>query len=141
MESFIVIILTYYLSFNNYIQMKQSKIIEILKVTPWESKYGTMYSYTLKLENNETIVLNKKKENAFKLWDSILYEEIEEGKKRREIKERKNDNTVQSQRWYFTSIAFQIAFDKAYKWDNDYQNTVYLAKRIFTDMMDNFEGK
>ena len=41
--------------------MKQSKITQILKTNEWESKYGKMYSITLKLENWETITLNKKK--------------------------------------------------------------------------------
>ena len=123
--------------------MKQSTIKEILNVSWWDSKYGKMYKIGLLLENWETIYLNKKKENAFKVWDKINYEEIEtwNWKKWKEIIEKKQDNNQWNQRWYFTSIAFQIAFDKLYTWEDDYQKTVYLAKRIFADMLDNYEWK
>ena len=119
--------------------MKQSKIIQILKTNECESKYGKMYSITLKLENWETITLNKKKQDAFKVWQLIKYEEIETWKKRKEVIEKKQDNNQWNQRGYFTSIAFQIAFDKVYKSEDDYQKTIYLAQRIFADMLDNFE--
>lgn len=121
--------------------MKQSKITQILKSNEWESKYGKMYSITLKLENWETITLNKKKQDAFKVWQSIKYEEIETWKKRKEVIEKKQDNNQWNQRGYFTSIAFQIAFDKVYKSEDDYQKTIYLAQRIFADMLDNFDWK
>lgn len=121
--------------------MKQSKITQILKTNEWESKYGKMYSITLKLENWETITLNKKKQDAFKVWQLIKYEEIEIWKKRKEVIEKKQEINQWNQRWYFTSIAFQIAFDKVYKWEDDYQKTIYLAQRIFVDMLNNFEWK
>ena len=61
----------YYLSIIN---MKQSKIIQILNTNEWEWKFGKMYSITLKLENWETIAINKKKPDAFKEWFVIKYE-------------------------------------------------------------------
>lgn len=120
--------------------MKQSKIIQILKTNEWESKYGKMYSITLKLENWETITLNKKKQDAFKVWQSINYEEIETWKKRKEIVEKKQESNQWNQRGYFTSIAFQIAFQN-YSWEDSYQFCSNLARRIFADMLDNFEEK
>lgn len=123
--------------------MKTSKIMEIVKTNEWESKYGPMYSITLKMENWEIISLNKKKSDAFKVWWTISYEELETWKKWKEVIEKKpnENNNYNNPKSYFTSIAFQIAFDKLYKWEDDYQNCVYLAKRIFADMLDNYEWK
>ena len=120
--------------------MKQSKITQILKTNEWESKYGKMYSITLKLENWETITLNKKKQNAFKLWDNVKYEEIEAWKKRKEIIDKKPESNQGNPRSYFTSVAFQIAFQN-YSWEDSYQFCSTLARRIYSDMMDNYENK
>jgi hypothetical protein len=120
--------------------MKQSKITQILKTNEWESKYGKMYSITLKLENWETITLNKKKQDAFKLWDNVKYEEIEAWKKRKEIIDKKPESNQGNPRSYFTSVAFQIAFQN-YSWEDSYQFCSNLARRIFSDMLDNYEGK
>ncbi len=120
--------------------MKQSKIKEILNVSSWESNYGKMYKITLVLENWEKISLNKKKENAFKVWDTIKYEEIEAWKKRKEKIDKKPDSNQSSPRSYFTSVAFQIAFQN-YSWEDSYQFCSTLARRIYSDMLDNFENK
>ena len=73
--------------------MKTSKITEIVRTNEWESKYGPMYSITLKMENWETISLNKKKSDAFKVWWTISYEELEPWKKWKEVIEKKpNEN-------------------------------------------------
>ena len=37
--------------------MKTSKITEIVKTNEWESKYGPMYSITLKMENSNNSVI------------------------------------------------------------------------------------
>ncbi len=128
----------YYLSIIN---MKQSKIIQILNTNEWEWKFGKMYSITLKLENWETIAINKKKPDAFKEWFIIKYEEVEPGKKWKEINDKKQESGNFNPRSYFTSIAYQIAFDKMFKWEDDYDNSVRLAKRIFGDMLDNYVVK
>ena len=119
--------------------MKQSKIIQIINTNEWEWKYGKMYSITLKLENGETIALNKKKPDSLKVWYIIKYEEIEPGKKRKEVVDKKEINgNYNNPKSYFTSIAYQIAFDKLYKGEDSYHDCVCLAQRIFTDMMENF---
>ena len=41
----------------------------------------------MKLDNSEVITLGKKKEDAFKVGDTVNYEVVEEGKKRKEVKE------------------------------------------------------
>lgn len=121
--------------------MKQSKIIQILNTNEWEWKFGKMYSITLKLENGETIALNKKKPDAFKVWFPIKYEEIESGKKWKEINDKKQESSNFNPRSYFTSIAYQIAFNKMFNGVDDYDISVKLAKRIFGDMLDNYELK
>ena len=100
-----------------------------------------MYSITLKLENGETIALYKKNPDAFKVGFVVKYEEIEPGKKWKEIKDKKQENSNFNPRSYFTSIAYQIAFDKMFKGVDDYNISVELAKRIFGDMLDNYELK
>ena len=132
--------------------MKQPKIIQILNTNEWEWKFGKMYSITLKLENGETIALNKKNPDAFKVGFVVKYEEIEPWKKWKEINDKKQESGNFNPRSYFTSIAYQIAFDKMFKWIDDYDisvtlneynhfNSVKLAKRIFGDMLDNYEVK
>ena len=121
--------------------MKQSKIIQILNTDEWEWKFGKMYSIKLRLENGEIIELTKKKPDAFKVWFVVKYEEIEPGKKRKEVNDKKQESSNFNPRSYFTSIAYQIAFDKMFKWEDDYKNSVRLATRIFDDMLNNYMVK
>ena len=100
-----------------------------------------MYSITLKLENGETIALNKKNPDAFKVGFVVKYEEVEPGKKWKEINDKRQESSNFNPRSYFTSIAYQIAFDKMFKGVDDYDISVRLAKRIFGDMLDNYEVK
>ncbi len=121
--------------------MKQSKITQILEALEREGKYGKMFTIAMTLENWETIQINKKNKDAFKVWDNIKYEVIEEWKKRKEVKEENRGVQKQhgDQRGYFTSIAFQIAFNQ-YSWEESYQNCSNLARRIYSDMLDNYWG-
>lgn len=41
----------------------------------------------MKLDNEDTISLGKKKADAFKVGDTVNYEVVEEGKKWKEVKE------------------------------------------------------
>ena len=68
--------------------MKTSKILEITKTKLREGANGKLYYITLRLENGEYITLWKKKENAFKVGQEIKYEEVEKGKKWKEVKEK-----------------------------------------------------
>ena len=121
--------------------MKQSKIIQILNTDEWEWKFGKMYSIKLRLENWEIIELTKKKPDAFKVWFVVKYEEIEPGTKWKEVNDKKQESSNFNPRSYFTSIAYQIAFDKMFKWEDDYDNSVRLATRIFDDMLNNYMVK
>ena len=104
-----------------------------------------MYSITLKCENWEYPVLNKTKADAFKVWDTVSYEVIEPWKKWKEITEKSwsysKKWSYQSQEWYFTSIAFQIAFQwfDALNENEKFSDRVYIAKRIFSEMIDNLK--
>ena len=120
-------------------------IKEIVKTKEWEWKFWKMYAITLHCENGEYPILNKTKPDAFKVWDSVTYEVIEPWKKWKEITEKSWSYSkkwnYQSQEWYFTSIAFQIAFQwfDALNEDEKFSDRVYIAKRIFSEMVDNLK--
>ena len=117
-----------------------SKIKEIISVKEWDGQYGKMYSYSLHMENWEYPKINKTKPDAFKVGESVTYEEVEPWKKWKEVKQNAFKPKAQDQRGYFTSIAFQIAF-QSYSWEESYKYCSDLARRIFADMMDNYENK
>lgn len=126
--------------------MKTAKIDQIIesKERAW-SKYWPMFFIKMKLDNWETITLMKKKADAFKSGDTVNYDEYTDDKwnqKWKEIKESwfKKGDYKQDQRGYFTSVAFQIAF-QSYSWEDSYKYCSDLARRIFADMLDNYENK
>ena len=87
--------------------MKTSKILEITKTKLREGANGKLYYITLRLENWEYITLWKKKENAFKVGQEIKYEEVEKGKKWKEVKEKSFSQDPKSA---IVLTAFQVAF-------------------------------
>ena len=87
--------------------MKTSKILEITKTKLREGANGKLYYITLRLENGEYITLWKKKENAFKVGQEIKYEEVEKGKKWKEVKEKSFSQDPKSA---IVLTAFQVAF-------------------------------
>ena len=89
--------------------MKESKILEITKTKLREGPNWRLYYITIKLENWETITLWKKKEDAFKVWQVVKYEEVEKGKKWKEVKE-KSFAPVQDPKSAIVLTAFQVAF-------------------------------
>lgn len=89
--------------------MKESKILEITKTKLREGPNWRLYYITIKLENWETITLWKKKEDAFKVWQVVKYEEVEKGKKWKEVKE-KSFTPVQDPKSAIVLTAFQVAF-------------------------------
>lgn len=123
--------------------MKTAKIQQIEKITEWEWKFWKMYSIYMKMDNGESIKLNKKKKDSFKLWDIINYEK-EWDDKWKEIQQDKpkKANNWQSQEWYFTSIAFQIWFQGFNPLDDNenFQARVLASRRIFSEMMDNYSN-
>ena len=58
--------------------MKQAKVQEITKVNEWKWPNWTIFYIWMKLDNWETISLWKKSKDAFKVWDTVNYEMIEE---------------------------------------------------------------
>ena len=87
--------------------MKTSKILEITKTKERENEHRKLFYITLRLENGEYITLWKKKENAFKVGQEIKYEEVEKGKKWKEVKEK---SFAQDPKSAIVLTAFQVAF-------------------------------
>lgn len=118
--------------------MKTAKITEITKVNKWDKgEHWPIYYISMKLDNNELITLWKKKEDAFKVGDTVNYEVVEEWKKWKEVKENpfkargyNSDNNVWAMIWMAMKIAFEQLYDKT-----NYTETFQLATRIFEDSM------
>lgn len=116
--------------------MKTAKVLKVT-IDSWDWQYGKMYSHKLELDNWETIKLNKKKDNQFKVGDTVNYEENGEWKWK-EVKEEKkftprwasNDNNIGAMIWMAMKIAFEHCYDKT-----NYNETYVLATRIFEDSM------
>lgn len=121
--------------------MKTAKVTEIVKVNEWKWPNGIIYYINMKLDNNETINLGKKKSDAFKVWDVVTYEVVEEGKKRKEIKEQpKKETRSDSNAGAIVGMALKIAFDKVYKSEDDFQSAAVLAQRICDLAVDMTKG-
>lgn len=121
--------------------MKTAKILEIGKPREWEWPHGRLYYIPLKLDNGENISLGKKKEDAFKVGDTVSYEVVDEWKKWREVTENNYkpkasnpDNNV----WAMIGMAMKLAFEHMYDKKN-YTETYQLAVRIFEDSMQLFD--
>jgi hypothetical protein len=123
--------------------MKTAKIVK-LQINEWDWQYGKMYSHIMELDNGENIKLNKKKDNSFKVWDTVNYEENGEWKWK-EVKEEKTFqprayNPEANNRWAMIGMAIKMAFDKVYQWEDDFQKAAYLSQRIFELAMDMYNG-
>ena len=118
--------------------MKTAKILK-LTIDSWDWQYGKMYSHKMELDNWETIKLNKKKDNQFKVWDTVSYEENWDWK-RKEVKEEKTFqpkstyNQAEQNKWAMLWLAIKVAFEHLYDKSN-YNETITLATRIFEDSM------
>ena len=118
--------------------MKTSKISKIVSVNErnkWE--HWPVFYFTMDLENGETIKLWKKKQDAFKLGDTISYEENGEWRWK-EVKEQpfvKKFNSEATNRGAMVWMAIKLAFELVYKTEDDFQNAVVLANRIFDEAM------
>jgi hypothetical protein len=69
--------------------IKTDKVKSILGVKPFESQHGTIYYHQLEMESGLIGEIGKKKENAFRVGDSLTFtvEETSFGKKLKEVKE------------------------------------------------------
>ena len=126
--------------------MKTAKITEITKVNEWKWPNGTIFYINMKLDNNEEISLWKKSKDAFKVWDTVNYEMIEEnGKtKYKEVKEnnfrpRPTYNPEATNKGAMVWMAMKLAFEQLYDKTN-YNEVIQLATRIFEDAMSIYES-
>ena len=123
--------------------MKTAKVLKVT-IDSWDWQYGKMYSHKLELDNWETIKLNKKKDNQFKVGDTLNYEENGDWK-RKEVKEEKNFqpkstyNQAEQNKWAMLWLAIKVAFEHLYDKSN-YNETITLATRIFEDAMSIYEN-
>ena len=103
--------------------MKTSTVKEITKVNEWDWPHGKVFYINMKMENWDTISLGKKTEDAFKVGDSISWEDYSDAKwaiKQREVKENpfrpmaqanNQANCKSAKIW----MAIKVAFDLVYK--------------------------
>ena len=126
--------------------MKTAKITEITKVNEWKWPNGTIFYINMKLDNNEEISLWKKSKDAFKVWDTVNYEMVEENGKTKYKEVKQNNfqprsaynpeaNNKSATIWMAMKIAFEVLYDKT-----NYNETIELATRIFEDAMAMYEN-
>lgn len=126
-------LLNIYLNYN-LLNMKTAKVKEIWKFRKWEWPHGDVFYIPLTLDNWETITLWKKKEDAFKVGDTVNYEVVEEGKKWKEVKEnpfKPKADYSNSSKGAVVGMALKIAFECCYdKKAENFNETIALAQRI-----------
>ena len=119
--------------------MKKSKILEIWTPRKWEWPHGDVFYIPLKLDNWENITLGKKSESAFKVWDTVCYEVVEEGKKWKEVKEnpfKPKANPESNNRGAMVWMSVKLAFDKVYNDEKDLEKAKKLSREIFNIAME-----
>ena len=119
--------------------MKTAKILK-LTIDSRDWQYGKMYSHKMELDNWETIKLNKKKDNSFKIWDTVSYEENWEWK-RKEVKEEKTFQPKQfsqelQNRGAMVWMSVKLAFERVYQTEKDLEKAKKLSKEIFEIAME-----
>ena len=103
--------------------MKTSTVKEITKVNEWDWPHGKVFYINMKMENWDTISLGKKTEDAFKVGDSISWEDYSDAKwaiKQREVKENpfrpmaqaNNQCSKSAQVWMAIKVAFDLVYEK-----------------------------
>lgn len=119
--------------------MKTAKILK-LTIDSRDWQYGKMYSHKMELDNWETIKLNKKKDNSFKVWDTVSYEENWDGKWK-EVKEEKPYQPKQfsqelQNRGAMVWMSVKLAFERVYQTEKDLEKAKKLSKEIFDIAME-----
>ena len=119
--------------------MKTAKVLKVT-IDSWDWQYGKMYSHKLELDNWETIKLNKKKDNQFKVWDTVNYEENGDWK-RKEVKEEKTFQPKQfsqelQNRGAMVWMSVKLAFERVYQTEKDLEKAKKLSKEIFDIAME-----
>lgn len=121
--------------------MKQGKVLEILGANEWNWPHGKLYYINMKLDNWETISLGKKKADAFKVWDTVCYEDYVDDKGKTRYKEvqdeqpKKTFDSSNNNRWAMVWMSYKLAFELVYKKEDDFQKAVLLANAIFDQAM------
>lgn len=118
--------------------MKTSTVKEITKVNEWDWPHGKVFYINMKMESWETISLGKKSADAFKVWDTVNWEDYSDAKwaiKQREVKENpmgwfkwgtsSQTNSKAAKIW----MAIKVAFDLVYK-DKWLEEAKKLTKEI-----------
>ena len=122
--------------------MKTAKITEIVKTNKWDKwEHWPVYYISMKLDNDEVITLGKKKEDAFKVGDTVNYEENGEWKwkevKLNNFQPRAAYNPEAANKWAMIWMSFKLAFEMLYdKSKDNYKDTYNLAIRIYEDAME-----
>ena len=126
--------------------MKTAKITEITKVNEWKWPNGTIFYINMKLDNNEEISLWKKSKDAFKVWDTVNYEMVEENGKTKYKEVKQNNfqpraayNPEATNKGAMVWMAMKLAFEQLYDKTN-YNEVIQLATRIFEDAMEIYEN-
>lgn len=127
--------------------MKTAKITEIWNINEWKWPHGMVYYINLKLDNLEAISLGKTKKDAFKVGDTVNYEDYTDANGKQKQREVRENNFVPNKKsygdnnkWAFIWMAMKIAFDKVYEKEEDFQKATYLAQRIYDVAMDMYNG-
>lgn len=100
--------------------MKTSTVKEITKVNEWDWPHWKVFYINMKMESWETISLGKKSADAFKVWDTINWEDYSDAKwaiKQREVKENsfKWGMSKENSKSAKIGMAIKVAFDLVYK--------------------------
>lgn len=124
--------------------MKTAKITEIVKTNKWDKwEHWPVYYISMKLDNDELITLWKKKEDAFKVGDTVNYEENGEWKwkevKVNNFQPRPAYNPEATNKGAMVWMAMKLAFEQLYDKTN-YNEVIQLATRIFEDAMEIYEN-
>lgn len=119
----------------------KAKIKEIVWINERnKGEHGPIYYITMKMDNNELITLWKKSKESFKVWDEVNYEVVEEGRKRREIKEawfpRRSFNQEKQNLWAMIWMSYKLAFEVYYsKEEKNFNETILFANEIVKEAM------
>lgn len=122
--------------------MKKSKILEIWKVNEWDWPHWKLYYINMKLENWELISLGKKNADAFKVGDTVCYEDYTDDKgklRQREVKEnpfKPKANSESNNRGAMVWMSVKLAFDKVYNDEKDLEKAKKLSREIFNIAME-----
>lgn len=123
--------------------MKTAKITEVKWFNERNWPHWLLYFITIKLDNWEEIQLGKKKSDAFKVGDTVSYEDTiwDDGKKRwKQIVEntrKPKHNAESANKWAMIWMAMNLAFNNLYdRKEDNFNECIALATRIYEEAME-----